>query len=469
MPNSFAYLMLLVWPIVVAVLFRRMRVERAFIWSILGGYLLLPPVADIDLPLIPSLDKHSIPALAAFIALWMHQGRLPQLMPQSTVAKIILGIFLLSGVGTVFTNSDPVVRGVVYLPALPLSEAFVSIVSQFLAVLPMLMAQHLLKRPEHVREIVLAMVIAGLLYSVPMLLEIRLSPQLNVWVYGFFQAYFEQMVRYSGYRPMVFLQHGLWVAFFAFMAAAAALSMLQNESDQRGRYFVAAAYLTVVLVLCKSASALIYMIAFAPLVLLVSRRTQIRIAAAMAAVVILYPLLRGAGLIPTDAIAAQAASMDAERSRSLVFRLMNEDLLLDHAAQRPFFGWGGWDRNHLHDPLSGRTLTVTDGLWIATIGSKGWMGYLGLFGLLTLPLFALAMRARSKSAAITPYVAALAIILGANLIDLIPNATLIPFSWLIAGALLGYAGLNETAPPPDKRPPDKKDTAPWARAREPAT
>lgn len=457
--------MLAVWPFVVAVLFRRLPVERAFIWSILGGYLLLPPVADFDLPLVPPLDKHSIPTLCAFAALWMSQGSMPKLMPTSSVAKAILAVFLLCGIGTVLTNGEPVVTGVVYLPALPLTEALVGIISQFIVVLPMLVAQHLLKRPEHLREIMLALIVAGCLYSIPMLIEIRLSPQLNVWVYGFFQAYFDQMVRYNGYRPIVFLQHGLWVAFFAFMAAAAGLSMLQNEAGQRGRYFAIAAYLTVVLILCKSASALIYMICFAPLVLLTSRRTQVRIAALMAAVVIAYPLLRGAGLIPTDAIAAQAASLDAERSRSLVFRLMNEDVLLDHAAQKPFFGWGGWDRNHLHDPLSGRTLTVTDGLWIATIGSKGWLGYIGAFGLLTLPLFAMGIRVRHKLMPIAPYAAALTIILAANLVDLIPNATLIPFTWLIAGALLGYASLRETAVAPAKPVVREASRAPWARVR----
>jgi hypothetical protein len=31
------------------------------------------------------------------------------------------------------------------------------------------------------------------------------------------------------------------------------------------------------------------------------------------------------------------------------------------------------------------------------------------------------------------------LILAANLLDLLPNATLIPFTWLMAGALLGEA------------------------------
>jgi len=39
----------------------------------------------------------------------------------------------------------------------------------------------------------------------------------------------------------------------------------------------------------------------------------------------------------------------------------------------------------------------------------------------------------------TPYLGALALMLAFNMIDLIPNATLTPLTWLLTGALLGYA------------------------------
>lgn len=66
MPNAFAYLMLMIWPVVCVILFRRLSLERAMIWCILGGYLVLPPLANFDLPLIPAMDKFSIPNISAF-------------------------------------------------------------------------------------------------------------------------------------------------------------------------------------------------------------------------------------------------------------------------------------------------------------------------------------------------------------------------------------------------------------------
>jgi hypothetical protein len=65
MPNALAYLMLLAWPLVSLVLFRALPARQAVIWSILGAYMILPPIAHFDLPAVPNLDKVSIPNLCA--------------------------------------------------------------------------------------------------------------------------------------------------------------------------------------------------------------------------------------------------------------------------------------------------------------------------------------------------------------------------------------------------------------------
>ena len=62
-PNALAYLMLLVWPLVCWQLWKRLDPGRALIWSVLGGYLAMPPLTAINFPIIPDLDKISIPNL----------------------------------------------------------------------------------------------------------------------------------------------------------------------------------------------------------------------------------------------------------------------------------------------------------------------------------------------------------------------------------------------------------------------
>ena len=61
MPNAIAYLMLLIWPFVCLVLFRTQTVERAIVWSILAGYLLLPPLNSWATNLHLTMGSFSVP------------------------------------------------------------------------------------------------------------------------------------------------------------------------------------------------------------------------------------------------------------------------------------------------------------------------------------------------------------------------------------------------------------------------
>ena len=441
MPNSLAYLALVLWPVVVVILFRRLPLERALIWSILGGYLVLPPVTAIDLPAVPSLDKMSIPALSAYAVVRL-MLRIPvPLIPRNWMARLLLGLFVLTRFGTILTNPEPVFLVNSVLPGLRLYDALSIIAFQAFVILTFALARSLLATPAALREILIALVVGGLAYSVPMLVEIRLSPQMNVWIYGFFQHSFEQMMRQGGFRPIVFLEHGLWVAFFAMTALLAAVALLRDAPPaEKSRRAMVAAYLFVVLVLCKSVGSLIYGVALAPLVLVMGQRWLLRLGVAMAVLALAYPVLRSAGYIPAEDMVRLAASYSADRAQSLNYRFTNEALLLEHAFDKPWFGWGGYDRNQIHDPFTGRVVTVTDGRWVIVLGVFGWAGYVGEFGLLALPLFLLWRKAGDVAAgALAAPVGALAVIHGVNMVDMLPNATLTPLTWLISGALLGYA------------------------------
>ena len=67
MPNALAYLMLFIWPLVAAVLFRLLPLQKALIWTLIGGFLILPSATHIKLPMIPALDKSLIPAVSALV------------------------------------------------------------------------------------------------------------------------------------------------------------------------------------------------------------------------------------------------------------------------------------------------------------------------------------------------------------------------------------------------------------------
>lgn len=443
MPNALAYLALLGWPLVTLILFRRLPIERALVWCLLGGYLFLPPVAEINLPAVPSFDKMSIPSLSAYVVcLFILKERIP-LLPESWAGRGLLAAFVLSPFGTVLTNSETIaVNFRPDLPGMVLYDALSIVSYQAYIIMTFAMARRFLATASALREILYGLVIGAVLYAIPMLIEIRLSPQMNVWIYGFFQHSFEQMMRSGGFRPIVFLEHGLWVAFFAVTALLASTQLTREANGVRRRNLGALTLaLFVILVLCKSLGALIFAVLLMPLVFFLPLRWLLAMAASMALFAMTYPVLRGLGVVPVDEMIAFFKGIDPNRAQSLEFRFVNEAKLLAHALEKPLFGWGGWLRNLLHDPLTGRVATIADGQWIVTITMFGWVGFLAEFGLLALPLFLLlpAVLHLSDGQRLEPALGALVMIHGINMIDMLPNATLTPLTWMICGALLGHA------------------------------
>ena len=76
---------------------------------------------------------------------------------------------------------------------------------------------------QGLRELSVAIFIGGLIYVPFCLYEIRFSPQLHRLLYGYHQHDFSQTFRFGGYRPMVFMQHGLMVGMWMGMATLAGI------------------------------------------------------------------------------------------------------------------------------------------------------------------------------------------------------------------------------------------------------
>ncbi|MDQ2093174.1 hypothetical protein [Rhodalgimonas zhirmunskyi] len=442
-PNIIALVALASWPLITIVIFRKLAPGRAIIWSLLVAYLFLPPPpAAFDFPLMPALTKQTLPPVMAFLVLFFMFGREIRWLPRSNVAKILMVMFVVSPLATVLTNDEPVFWGQIGLPALRLMEAFALMVQQGFLLLPFIMGMNFLTREGDQRDLIFALVVLGLVYSILMLIEVRLSPQLNIWIYGYFQHNFEQMIRFGGFRPIVFLYHGLWVAFFALMVVAAAATLVRNSTGRMRSFAVfSTGYMWVVLVLCKSVASIAYSLVLVPLILFGGRLLQFRLAAALAFLAVVYPALRGAELVPTAWLVEQAASISPERANSLDFRFDNEAVLLERAELKPVFGWGSWGRNQILNAYTGEIETVTDGRWVITIGVFGWVGFLAEFGLLAWPVFVLvgkSFNAREAVRTTSPYLGPIALILGFNLFDLLPNATITTLTFLMSGMLLGH-------------------------------
>lgn len=470
MPNAFAYLVLFVYPLLAAVLFRLMPPQRALIWTILGGYLFLPTAVAVDLPLLPPINKALVPSLSAAGLAWIafrrqalrdqiaarreqrHGGGSdartrsgPVKAPRRGRTRLISGLgvltILLLPFAVYYTNREPILFATGGLPGIRLYDAFSMALGSGVTILPFLLGWRYLKDPEAHRELLRALVLGGLAYTLLILIELRMSPQLNVWIYGFFPHSFAQHVRDGGYRPIVFLEHGLRVGIFLAMACLAALALFRLE--RRPRWIVAAVWLCIVLVLSKTTGALAITLALIPFASFGGRRMQILLAAVLAGIVLFYPMLRGAGLVPTEKIYTYVESISPERASSLETRLVNEDALLARANLKPLFGWGGWSRSRVFNE-AGYDTSITDGIWVIIMGTSGWVGYLAHFGLLTLPLLVRLLRRKAPQdwAGL-----GLGLVLVANLTDMLPNSSLTPLTWMIAGALTGGLQIIPAAQP----------------------
>jgi len=267
-----------------------------------------------------------------------------------------------------------------------------------------------------------------------------MSPQLHTIFYGYFPHSFGQQVRAGGFRPVVFMGHGLLVGFFTFIVLLSVVALweikikIRQFSPSRVSYYV-----LIVLVLCKAKAALLYGLLAFFMIKKTAYKTQMRIAVLMVIIALSYPSLSIIKVFPHESITQLATDvMGEKRAQSLKFRFDNEHVLLSHARERLLFGWGGWGRNRVYSEVTGRDITVTDGRWIITFGQFGLFGFIAEFGLMAIAVFRANKAARLvKRKSEQTLLAAHALLVGIVMIDQLLNASLAPWLWLLTGILLG--------------------------------
>lgn len=432
---------LLSWPIITIVIFVRSKtLGRGLIWSVISGQLFLPAGTGIKFSMIPAIDKPSIVGFSALAACIFFRSK--KRTPTSTrfgLVEIFLLMYILGPVVTSQFNGDNIIIGYRFLPGVGLYDALSAAQAALVLLIPFFLGRKFLRSEEDLQAMLQALAVSGALYSVLLLFEVRFSPQLHFWVYGYYPSEFVQTLREGGFRPMAFMGHGLLAAFFLMASLLSAAALWRTRNPATPPWSVVTIYLGAVLLVCKSLGALIYAIFGSALILFARSRTLMTVACILVVVSLGYPMLRFLGLMPTTAIVQLARSIDTERADSLQFRLDNEDQLLARALERPMFGWGRFGRSRIYDPETGKDLSVTDGRWIIDLGQFGFVGFLAEFGLLSLCVLRSARTYNTAKSDVQLYVATLTLLLAVNVVDLLPNAGLLPLTWLIAGALLGFS------------------------------
>lgn len=448
-----AYLLLALWVPVAATAFAVARPERAALVVVLGGILFLPERAAFDLPLLPPMDKNGLAVFCAFLGMLVFARRKVLAARPLRGVDLFFVLIILANVGTALTNGDPLMYGggvdydgvtplqPVVLPGTRPYDILSMTVRDVIAIyMPFLLGRALFRDRVAAKSLLQATVIGGLVYVPLMLLEMRLSPQLHNWVYGYYATFFGHAVRGEGFKPMVFMAGGLAVAIFCFMAvlSSAILARIRQPIGPIPA-LVALGLLWITLLGSRNMGANIFALVCVPLVLLPTKRLATRVAAVLVVLVVVFPTMRATQAFPTDDLVRFAGKYSVERAESLNFRFRNEDILLDKAQERVWFGWGGFGRNRVFDER-GKDISVTDGEWIIRLGSRGIFGYVGSFGLLLLPVL-VGWRRIGKVTDVDDrrILDGLCLLVAANAVDLLPNGLFNNLPFFYAGALAGLA------------------------------
>jgi hypothetical protein len=374
-------------------LFSRERPARAAAHSLVWGMMWLPEGAVFDLPALPPFSKYTFAAMGALLGTWWRQRSRVRAAKLGQGYDIVWIVMMLGQFGTWLTNTDPLHYGVwtsVDLPGFTLWDGISASSRVFFQVgLPFVLGRMLIRTERDLRDLFEVLVVGGLVYSLPILYELRMSPMLHENIYGFAaRTDWLQNLRAGGYRPTAFMGHGLVVGFFMFVCTIAAVSL--HKAGKRRMLGmpmgVIVGYLFVLLLLCKAAAPFIYGVVGYVLIRYVSIKSQMRVIVTLGLIVALYPVARVFELFPTKQLLAVASTLGPERVQSLEFRFDNEDILLIKGSERLTFGWGGFGRERVYDAETGKDLVIQDGHWISVFGQMGLLGFACFFALLIWPL-----------------------------------------------------------------------------------
>jgi hypothetical protein len=441
-------LVIVAWPVVAYVLFRRLPGFAAALLVVIAGQMFLPEVypdatetgapAALSLPLIKFTKANVIGYALLVGSLTADWRRWKYVVPRwydlpmaawcvsPFVPSVINGASLDAGLyeGASLTLHQTMAWGVPYwCGRLYLGDWF------------------------GLRAAAAAIVLGGIVYAPLCLIELRISPQLHRWLYGYHQHEFVQTMRDGGFRPMVFMEHGLMVALW--MAAAALTAFwLWHEGAFRvvglhprlpaiGLGWVALG-LAGMTVLLHSTGATVLGAAGAG-ALYVARRYRTAV-----------PLIILALLPPAYAFARYSEIWDGqdlvnlarefagpERAESLDFRFSNEYKLLQRAKEQPLFGWGDSGAARVVENAD-REKVVTDSMWIIVVGNRGLVGLMSFLAALLTPVLLIYFAPGDRYAP----AAVLAVVLNLYLLDHMVNAMVNPVFAIVAGALTGFATLR---------------------------
>jgi hypothetical protein len=438
--NSIADLVLAGWLPLALVAFACLSPRRAGLVVIAVGTMLLPIHSiDVPAPWIPDLTKRMAISLSIVAGVLCFDAR-RVLAFRAHWLDLVTAAWILAPALASLANGHG-----------PYDALQASLLRSITWGVPYLFGRLYLNSEAALRECLWVVFLGGLVYAPLALYEVVMSPQLHRIVYGAHQHIFSQTFRGGGWRPMVFMHHGLELTMWLAWATASGFALWRLAGVRRllgVPIALPCLGLLATVALCKSTGALLLLaltiVLMAPRA---SRWLRLMVLAAVPAFLLFRVLSDGSA---EKTVIEWIGLWSQQRADSVAYRFDNEALLLDNVRQNPLFGLGGWRFLDRIDPWTGvKTQAVSDSYWILALSTNGAVGLLSFLSALWLP-------ARRGMAARQParVVLACSLLLGMSMLDLLFNAFVTPMLIALTGGLMLSSSPSQAAerPTADRRP-----------------
>jgi hypothetical protein len=419
------------WIPLVMLLFRRFEARLAVAVAFVGGWMFLP-VAGFKVPGIPAYNKMTATCIVILFWAWKSDKERFREFKFSP-ADLPMLLWCISPFFSSLFNDLGVYDGL-----------SLSMYQSITWGVPYYIARIYFNDAAGLKILAMAIFVGALIYIPFCGFELIMSPQLHRMLYGFHQHNFLQTLRDGGgYRPMVFMDHGLMTSMWMVLAVFLGTWMYITGELPEKILSVPSRYLLLALILTafamKSVGAIVLLFIGLIVLYLSNRMKNVVLLIVMLLVPLLYVYTRTTGIWDgTNLSGYVAEKFSPKRAQSLQFRFDNETILINKALQGTFFGWGGYGRSRVYDE-KGKDLSVTDGLWIITLGQNGTFGLMAMIIAIQTPVVLFFLRFKpgcwnEKNRAIP---AVMAIFLAIYMIDNLLNAMINPIYMLFSGGLTG--------------------------------
>lgn len=437
--NFLVSLILYSWIPIVLLIYLMYPANRAVIISFIAAWLFLP-VAIILLPGIPNLTKMSATSYGVLLATVVYDiGRFQNF--RFKWIDIPMALWCLAPFISSITNGLGAYDG--------FSSVLTTVVTWGI---PYFLGRLYLGSLDGLKQLAIGIFIGALIYVPFCIYEARMFASLHVIVYGMDTGRdWLQAIRYGGYRPQVFMEHGLMLGVWLMTACIMGLvfwktGLLKTVWNLPIGLLMAILLFTFVYARSTGAYAL-FLLGTIFLWMGWKFRTALGIWVVIACACI-YLYLGVTNTLPRDEIIAGMSQVfSADRVQSVEFRFDNEKILSERASQQMLFGWGGFGRNRVFDEY-GKDTTVTDSLWIIAYGINGLFGLISLMSAILLPSVAFLWRYPAKlwqHPNVAP-AAALAICVILYMLDCVLNAMVNPIFMLASGGIASVVVQSKRVP-----------------------